>query len=92
MTGPCRQALRDMRLLLLLETHLATTSTQPNLLHMNDMITRPGTEFSNIRLVSTRAAWRWVGAVHEYVERTDGRDTSKVVIRGCHTTVGARHI
>jgi hypothetical protein len=33
-----------------------------------------GVTYKNVRLVSTRVGWEWVGEVHEYVQRSGGSD------------------
>jgi hypothetical protein len=41
-----------------------------------------GVTYSNMRLASTRLEWEWVGEVHEYVHRKDGKWVPQQTIEG----------
>jgi hypothetical protein len=41
-----------------------------------------GVTYKNLRLVSTRLDWEWVGEVHEYVRRKDSRHHEQQDIDG----------
>lgn len=41
-----------------------------------------GVTYKNLRLVSTRLDWEWLGEVHEYVHRKDGRHHAQQDIDG----------
>lgn len=41
-----------------------------------------GTTYKNLRLASTCVDWAWVGAVHEYVRRKDGRPNTQHELQG----------